>query len=103
LTVEGWAWADFFGGFEIGGGGQATLNLGALSPYVGVQGYYDGMGGLMAYAGVEIERPIGTGPFTLIGGAEVDYYLGGGLGLEAYIGIRFNRGDRDNLLFADGS
>ncbi len=57
--------------------------------------------GLELTAGVELERPVGTGPFTLIGGAGMEYDLGVGLGLEAYIGIRFNRGDRDNLLFGE--
>lgn len=101
LTVEGWARADVIGGLFVAAGGQATFNLGALSPYVGVEARYDMGFGLEVTAGVELERPIGTGPFTLIGGAGMEYDLGGGLGLEAHIGIRFNRGDRDNLVFGD--
>ncbi|MCW5714516.1 MAG: hypothetical protein KIT43_08410 [Bauldia sp.] len=101
LKIEGWAWADLIGSPSAGAGGQATLNLGALSPYVGGQVSY-GMGlHLDFWAGVELERPIGTGPLTLIGDAGVGMYLGGTPNFYAEIGIRYNFGDRDNIRFLD--
>lgn len=99
LTIEGWAWADLLPAFNGGVGGQATLDFGALSPYVAA---WVSPGGGTLVAGVEIEHPIGTGPFTLVGGTAVNYVIGGGApDFGAYVGIRFNRGDRDNLLFVD--
>jgi hypothetical protein len=101
FTLEGWVWADLIGGPGAGGAGEVTLNLGALSPYVGAA-VYTGMGlGLEFWAGVEFERQIGTGPFALTGDAGVELNLGGTPAFYAEIGIRYNLGDRDNIRFLD--
>lgn len=97
VTLEGWAEADLFGGIGFGLGGRATLHLGPFSPFIGLDWY----GGIVAFAGVEFERQIGTGPFTLIGEAGTNYYFGGAPDYYASIGIRFNRGDTGNLLYTE--
>lgn len=101
LKLEGWAWADVIGSPDAGFGGQATLDLGALETYLGVDFYFGGGFDAEAYAGFEYERQIGTGPLTFTAGAGVDYELGYGFGAYANIGIRLNIGDVDNLLFHD--
>ncbi|MCW5716854.1 MAG: hypothetical protein KIS68_03370 [Bauldia sp.] len=101
LTLEGWADAYVSGGFGAGVGGRAQLDFGPLSPFVGANWY--SMGGVGVFAGVELEHQIGTGPFTLIGDAGVNWNPGGPPGFYASIGIRFNRGDKNNLLFSDDS
>ena len=42
------------------------------------------------------EKQLGTGPFSLIGEAEINVALGGGAFGFASIGIRFQRGDIDD-------
>jgi len=103
LTVEGWASIDLFGGFGVGLGGEARLHLGPISPFVMADWYSNG--GLWVGAGLELEHPIGTGPFTLIGDAGVGLAIGGSPNYYASIGIRFNRGNVANLMHThnDGS
>jgi hypothetical protein len=101
LEIEGWVWADLIGNPEVGAGGEVKLTLGALAPYVGAQFEY-GMGlDLGFWAGVELERQIGTGPFTLTGDAGVAMNLGGTPNFYAEIGIRYNIGDRTNIRFLE--
>lgn len=99
LTLEGWADIDLLGGFGVGFGGEATLHLGPISPFVYANWY--SAGGLGFGAGLELEHPIGTGPLTLIGDAGVNIYPGGTPDYYASIGIRFNRGDAANLLYTE--
>lgn len=42
--------------------------------------------------GVELEHPIGTGPLTLLGEAELGFHAGDGFDLELSVGIRYARG-----------
>jgi hypothetical protein len=125
LTVEGYVQANFFGGAFafLEGGADVTLHLtdrldvylggdldnqmgldgdvwagaqidfGAIAPYAGV--WYAFGGPIGAELGVELERPLGTGPFALIGEAEINFALGGGAFGFASIGIRFQRGEID--------
>lgn len=95
LTLEGWAAAFLFGGPGFAVGGQATLHLGPISPFVGIE--WDG--GIGGFGGVELEHRIGSGPYTLIGHAGMNFYPGQSLDYFASIGIRFNLGDVDNLLY----
>jgi hypothetical protein len=76
----------------------AQIDFGALAPYAGVWYSFgntpaDGFG---AELGVELEKQLGTGPFSLIGEAEINYAPGYGPFGFASIGIRFQRGDIDD-------
>lgn len=99
LTVEGWGTIDLVGGVGVGLGGEARLHLGPISPFVRADWY--SAGGLWLGAGLELEHPIGTGPFTLIGDAGVERAPDGTPNYYASIGIRFNRGDEAGLLYTD--
>jgi len=72
----------------------AQIDFGALAPYAGV--WYAFGAGFGAELGVELEKQLGTGPFSLIGEAEINLALGGGAFGFASIGIRFQRGDIDD-------
>jgi len=126
VTIDGFVQANFFGGgFSfLEGGVETTLHLtdrldayvgveaakgisidgdvwagvqidfGAIAPYAGIwYAFGDGFG---AELGVELEKQLGTGPFSLIGNAEINFALGGGAFGVASIGIRFQRGDLDD-------
>ncbi|MCW5713026.1 MAG: hypothetical protein KIT43_00730 [Bauldia sp.] len=126
VTVEGFVQANFFGGgfAFLEGGTETTLHLtdrldvyfgvevanqmgisgdvwagaqidfGAIAPYAGI--WYAFGGPVGAEFGVELEKPLGTGPFSLIGQAEINIALGGGASGFASIGIRFQRGEIDD-------
>jgi hypothetical protein len=66
------------------------LDLGNITPYLRAHTDLDGFCGIDL--GVELERPIGTGPLTLLGEAELGYHPGDGFDLELSIGIRYSRG-----------
>ncbi|MGD9740145.1 MAG: hypothetical protein AB7O56_09605 [Bauldia sp.] len=79
-------------GTHFAGGIAAELNLGVISPYVGV--LFDGD---TAYvAGVALEYQLGNGPFTLVGNAGAVFLPGDPTVYRANIGIRFNHGDADD-------
>lgn len=69
----------------------AQLDLGAFKPYAGI--WYGPMSGLGAEIGFDLEKQLGNGPFSLIGGGEVNLGIGGLVSAEATIGIRFQRGE----------
>lgn len=71
----------------------ARIDFGAIAPYAGV--WYAFGGGFGAEFGVDLAKPLGTSPFSLIGEAEINIAQGGAFGF-ASIGIRFQRGDIDD-------
>ena len=65
------------------------LDLGNITPYAYIHTDLDGFAGVDV--GVELERPIGTGPLTLLGEVELGYHPGYGFDVELSVGIRYAR------------
>lgn len=78
----------------VGVYGGVQLDLNGIKPYV--TGFWTNDGGPFygVNLGVEIERELGDGPFTLIGGTDLTL-SNGGRAFEAAIGIRFELGGDD--------
>jgi len=88
------------GAIELGFGGGpilveieawAELDLGNITPYVFGSVVFP-LGFFEVEFGIDLERPIGSGPFSLIGNLEFGVGTGG-LDVDASIGIRYSRGD----------
>lgn len=73
--------------------GELRLNLGAITPYVGgtwSPGFWSFV------AGAEFEHQIGSRSIWLIGGGQYGYFSGGSHDFDAYVGLRFRRGEPTN-------
>lgn len=68
----------------------ARLDLGVVAPYAGID-HREGPNGWSANVGIDIEKQIGTGPFSLIGYTEARFGFFGPTALGG-IGLRFSRG-----------
>ncbi len=79
---------EFDAGLDIETEVWLAYNLGILTPYV--IAYWE-PGDLDFGIGTDIEVPLGTGPFTLIGNAEVGFDFGGFNYVYGNVGIRYNR------------
>jgi hypothetical protein len=99
LSVGGRLELGFSGGpTNVGLGAWAQLDLGTVKPYLHAfgsptSGYWNG--GI----GLELEHQISTGPFSLIGAAEIQVDSSFGVGFLSNIGIRYSRGEVDDNRF----
>jgi len=84
-----------FGFIRVG----AELDLGMIDPYVA---FYWRPGAWQIEAGADLEKPLGTGPYSLVGDINVRYSMPCcGLGFEAGFGIRYTIGDNDEYRARD--
>lgn len=92
VKVETGMYVEFDGGgvffdFE----GAVRLELGGFTPFVSAYWSPSGAWGNVV-AGVDFEHALGTGPFSLIGNAQIALQTGVGLTGGASIGIRYGQG-----------
>lgn len=88
----------YFGGDLFIGGGPASYDVwagaqydfGVFAPYGGV--WFGNDTGFGAELGFELEKKLGNGPLSLIGGAEVNIGLDGLRNADASVGIRYQLG-----------
>ncbi len=100
LSVGARLQLGFSGGpVNVSLGAWAQYDLGTIKPYIYASGSPTG-GSWYGGIGLDLEHPIGTGPFSLIGGAELQYDSAGGPAFLSNIGIRYGMGEvDDNRLF----